>query len=263
MSRQSRPARAVLAAGLLVLAIGGVAVAQSGMTVRVPATSNPWAAGQTTPAVGTLPVGIDVPDRQTTVSFPFVGGSWSNTGPMLPADGERPEVGTAYECGGPPPCTVLAANGLSGLTDTVRFWYLTGVFLGPGLPGGSPPPAIDFTLRHEFTVLEPALDQVFFIGDGRTSDGVVQLFRIPAGSTRLFLGMADICAPGEAAGCYYDNAGLLDVTMSWGGTPDTATLPGPASPAQSRSTVLLAVAGGIAFLAALYVGARRGRAAGQ
>jgi hypothetical protein len=143
---------------------------------------------------------------------------------------------------------------LSGLIDATSFWYLTGVFIGPATPGGSPPPSIDFTLRHELTVLEPALGQVFFIGDGRTSDGVAHLFRVPPGSTRLFLGMVDICGPDQIAGCYFDNSGSLEVTTSWGSAPDTATLPAPAVPrhdTNDSNNVLLAAVGAVAFLAAL------------
>jgi hypothetical protein len=252
MSSQARVALAALAAALLVVAVADGSLALSDITFRVEATANPWAAGQAgPPAIGTLPAEIAVPEGRTTVFFPLVTGSWSNTASMLSADGERPAVGTSFDCGGPPPCTVLASNGLSGLIDATSFWYLTGVFIGPGTPGGSPPPSVDFTLRHELTVLEPALGQVFFIGDGRTSDGVAHLFRVPRGSTRLFLGMVDICGPDEIAGCYFDNSGALEVTTSWGGTPDTATLPAPAVPRHDSSNVLLAAVSAIAFLAAL------------
>jgi hypothetical protein len=254
MSSQARLALAVLAAGLLVGVLADGSLALSDITVRVEATANPWAAGRAgPPSIGTLPAEIVVPDDKTNVFFPFVTGSWSNTGAMFSADGERPAAGALFDCGGPPPCIVLASNGLSGLIDAARFWYLTGVFIGPGTPAGSPPPSIDFTLRHDFTVLEPALGQVFFIGDGRTSDGIVQQFRVPPGSSRLFLGMVDTCGPGETAGCYFDNSGSLDVTTSWGSTPDTATLPAPAVPKRDLGWLLLATVSAVALLAALRI----------
>ena len=243
---------AALAAGLLAGALADGSLALSDFTFRVEATANPWAAGQAgPPSIGTLPAAIVVPEGKTNVFFPLVTGSWSNTGAKFSADGERPAVGAEFDCGGPPPCTVLASNGLSGLIDAARFWYLTGVFIGPGTPAGSPPPSIDFTLRHDFTVLEPALGQVFFIGDGRAADGDPHLFRVPAGSTRRFLGRVDICAPNEIAGCYYDNSGSLEVMTSWGGTPDTATPPAPAVPGHGGTGMLPAAVGIAAFLIAL------------
>jgi hypothetical protein len=251
-SRWAHVAFAALTAGLLVGALADGSLALSDFTFRVEATANPWAAGQADPpSIGTLPAEIVVPEGKTNVFFPLVTGSWSNTGAMFSADGERPAAGAQFDCGGPPPCTVLGSNGLSGLIDAARFWYLTGVFIGPGTPAGSPPPSIDFTLRHEFTVLKPELGQVFFIGDGRAADGDPHLFRVPPGSTRLFLGMVDICAPGETAGCYYDNSGSLEVTTSWGSTPDTATLPAPAVLRHDSNWVLLTAGGAITFLTAL------------
>jgi hypothetical protein len=243
-SSQTRAAAAALVAGLLLAAAADGALAVSGITVSVEATANLWAAGQAGPIEdGTLPAEIVVPEGETIASFPHVSGSWSNTGgPMFSADGERPAVGTAYDCGGPPPCTVMASNGLSGLSDAARFWYLTGVFLGPGTPGGTSPASVDFTDRHELTVLEPALDQVFFIGDGRTSDGVVQQFLVPPGAARLFLGMVDILEPGRAAGWYIDNHGSLEVTASW------LRLRLYRGPGILDTWLLLAVVGAIAFL---------------
>jgi hypothetical protein len=260
MRSQARFALAALAAGLLAVSVAEGSLAVSAITVRVEATANPWAAGQAGPPEdGVLPAEIALPEGVAKVWFPRVSGNWSNDRTMLSADGERPVVGTSFDCGGPPPCTVTASNGLSGLTDAASFWYLSGVFIGPGTPGGTPPASIDFTRRHEFTVLKPALGQVFFIGDGRKSDGIVQQFRVPPGATRLFLGMVDICAPGEAAGCYFDNAGSLEVTSSWGSMPDTATLTAPAVPRHDSHWLLLAVVGAAAFLTVLHLRPARGR----
>jgi hypothetical protein len=259
MGSQPRLALAALAAALLVVAVADGSLAASTVTVRVEATANPWAAGQAgQPNDGVLPAEIALPGGAMTVWFPHVSGSWSNTGPMLPADGERPVVDPPFACGAPPPCTVMASNGLSGLTDSASFWYLAGVFLGSGAPGGTPPPSIDFTGRHEFRILEPELGQTFFIGDGRTSGGIVQQFRVPPGATRLFLGMVDICRPGEAAGCYFDNGGSLEVTTSWGSMPDTATLSAPAVPIHNSDWLLLAAVGAVALLTALHLGRARG-----
>jgi hypothetical protein len=253
VGNQARLAGAVLTAGLLAIAAADGSLAASSVIVRVEATANPWAAGQAGPlGESTLPAEIALPEAATTVWFPHVHGTWSNTGPMLSPDGEPPVVDPPFACGQPPPCAVVASNGLSGLTDAARFWYLTGVFLGSAAPGGTPPPSIDFTRRHEFRVLKPELAQPFFVGDGRASDGIVQQFRVPPGATRLFLGMADICAPGQPAGCYYDNNGSLEVTMSWGSMPDTTTLPARAAAVHDSNWWLLAAVGAVALLTALH-----------
>ncbi|HLO35891.1 MAG TPA: hypothetical protein VK194_07405, partial [Candidatus Deferrimicrobium sp.] len=109
MGNRARRAFAVIAAGLLVIAVADASLAGSTVTVRVEATANPWAAGQAGPlGGGTLPAEIALPEGRTLVWFPQVSGSWSNTGPMLPADGERPVVDPPFACGAPPPCTVMA-----------------------------------------------------------------------------------------------------------------------------------------------------------
>ena len=97
---------------------------------------------------------------------------------------------------------------------------LVGVFLNDNLPTSSgAPPGLDFRpsgLGTAFLTLNPALKQVFFIGDGRTGNGTgaVQQFIVPAGATRFFLGTVDgfgwntnsgtfsvqVIAPGGAAG---------------------------------------------------------------
>lgn len=222
--KDPRPALMVGLSMSLIWALAGAAVADASAIVRVDATANPWWAGRkTAPNDGTLPAKIAIPGGESSVTFPDVTGEWSHAGPMVSADGHTPDE--VHECGGPPPCTVLPTNGLSGLSDAARFWYLVGVFIGPGEPSGNPPASLDFTDRHEFQALAPEPDQVFFIGDGRTSDGTLQRFRVPDGATRLYLGMADICQPPGEPACYFDNEGSLEVTASWGGAPDTDALP--------------------------------------
>jgi hypothetical protein len=92
---------------------------------------------------------------------------------------------------------------------------LVGVFEAPSL-SGNPPPTLDFTtLGTSFTSFAPALNQLFYIGDGLTGDGTgaVQQFIVPAGATRLYLGISD--APGfdGAPGAYNDNSGTFTVSF--------------------------------------------------
>lgn len=69
------------------------------------------------------------------------------------------------------------------------------VFLDDTQPNlaGPVPATLDFSdpADRDFTILKPELRQVFFIGDGRASDGTVQQFVTPAGATRLYIGMMD------------------------------------------------------------------------
>jgi hypothetical protein len=69
-----------------------------------------------------------------------------------------------------------------------------GVFLGPEPPNLSPTPApLDFSdpSQQDYTTLAPGLKQIFFIGDGLTTAGIVQRIVVPDGAARLFLGTMD------------------------------------------------------------------------
>ena len=108
-----------------------------------------------------------------------------------------------------------AENGFAGYTLTAN--SLLGVFLGASQPNLSvAPAALDFTTpeSREFLTLSPSLKQPFFIGDGKTSNGMNQQFIVPIGATRLFLGTAD-------GGEWLNNAGSFSV-HAW-----TAAVPEP------------------------------------
>jgi len=64
-----------------------------------------------------------------------------------------------------------------------------GVFLGDSIDSSSTPPSLEFNegLR-QVARIEPLLQQVFYIGSGKTPSGEVKTFVAPAGSTRLFVG---------------------------------------------------------------------------
>jgi hypothetical protein len=97
---------------------------------------------------------------------------------------------------------------------------LTGVFLTDTLPT-APPSTLRFYISNsseggiqtDFTVLDPEIGQVFFIGDGLTGtgSGKLQTFIVPAKATHLYLGYVDSCG-GDVPSCYSDNAGSLNVT---------------------------------------------------
>jgi hypothetical protein len=70
-----------------------------------------------------------------------------------------------------------------------------GVFLDASDPNLSVvPPGLDFSPTGrgtDFARLRPGLKQPFFIGDGLTSSMETQLFAVPSGATRLYLGTHD------------------------------------------------------------------------
>jgi hypothetical protein len=87
---------------------------------------------------------------------------------------------------------------------------LIGVFLGPTEPNPSAtPPDADFTgsAARDLVTLNPLLQQPFYIGRGTTSSGAAKRFVVPAGATRLFLGVLD------GYGQNSENTGSFTVTV--------------------------------------------------
>lgn len=100
----------------------------------------------------------------------------------------------------------IARNGGENGKSNIRAPYnsLIAVFLGPAVPQvGQEPGSINFTEDGiDFTRLEPELNQIFFVGDGRNADGTEQVFEVPAGATRLYLGVMDSYEWGNNQGGY-------------------------------------------------------------
>ena len=90
-----------------------------------------------------------------------------------------------------------ASGGVSehGMSDaTMPLNSINGVFLSNTQPdSGTVPAALDFTTQasRDYTSISPAVQQVFYIGDGQTSGSVQQQIVVPAGATRFFLGTMD------------------------------------------------------------------------
>ena len=97
----------------------------------------------------------------------------------------------------------------------VRANALLGVFLGDDSPTGAVTPAsLSFESGLDFASVAPEIGQIFFIGDGLTSDtnaglfdGEPQAFNVPAGATRLFLGTCDGTG-------WYNNSGSFTVDIT-------------------------------------------------
>lgn len=103
-----------------------------------------------------------------------------------------------------------AENGISNVRAPIN--SLVGVFLDDSLPSSFPAPAtLNFGSGNvpgglNYEQVQPLLRQIFFLGDGLTSDGTRQSVIVPDGATRLFLGTLD--------GFYwFDNLGRFDVRV--------------------------------------------------
>jgi hypothetical protein len=123
--------------------------------------------------------------------------------------------GTIGGCPGERPGgTIGTAGVVSGIRSPDRVGYLVGVFLPDRINVASPPETLDFNGDYNFLQLSPRLAQLFFIGDGRATRRL-QRFEIPAGATRLYLGIADAFGFRGPPGNYDDNTGAFDVTVQF------------------------------------------------
>jgi hypothetical protein len=112
---------------------------------------------------------------------------------------------------------IVGANGLSGLIGNEHI-PLVGVFTTNTDPsGGSPPATLTFDASNP-TSLAPLLNQVFYIGDGRSGymdpSGTLLTFTAPASATRLYLGVIDAFGFGGVTGYYNDNLGAFTAAVT-------------------------------------------------
>jgi hypothetical protein len=183
------------------LALAGAASAQ--ITFSVPGTSCPWLSGS--PNGTTAGGGGDVAPAQSPVLVSFavtpgqvlqfinVTGQASNDplATLSGADGDQFFL------------TKFAPENGIGSTRAPRA-ALMGTFVGAGVPVSGPNPGdlgnmfMDYQYGAAVADLTAAsisapLQAAFFIGDGLTGtgSGSVQSFVVPAGATRLFLGVMD------------------------------------------------------------------------
>ena len=146
-----------------------------------------------------------------TLTFTASGGASHSIQPVSPT----PDGDTSFIYN----LTADYGTGISGPTG-VFLNGLAGVFLGPDEPSGPAPAQL---MGTSFNSLAPGLDQIFFIGDGLTGtgSGSLQTFIVPAGATRLFLGIID-------DGGYYDNHGTIIANVTEAFAP-TSAAPEPQS----------------------------------
>jgi len=217
-----------LLCGVIVL-LAACCIAQADITVTVPATTDIWLAGQpsgvyvtgyfgfdTAPANSPIAINVTAGD---IITFPSVSGSTSVDAYCYAG----PDGGCYADQSSFSPSP--ASNDYNGPADA-----LIGVFLnsasGPlpintsNVPTGFVP-GLDYQANSNgnegLSAYSPALDQIFFIGDGLTGTGTgtVQQFTAPVGATTLYLAVAD------SVGGSVGNLGSIQVGVP---EPDTTLL---------------------------------------
>lgn len=211
--------RKELIIGLAVFGLGLLAPLQAGV-VNVPGSAILWAAGNSTTAPdfqATAPPSISFA-LNSVKSISFSG----SDGSVKFADGATPN-GAEGQGGG---TNLSGYGGISGIQYGGHWFFLVGVFLGPGASTGPAPATLAYTdAMANSSVFNPLLAQVFFIGDGRGSAGV-QTFNVPTGATRLFWGFGDgVGSPGT----YGDNSGSLNIYYDLSQSPAFVDTPEPSS----------------------------------
>lgn len=138
---------------------------------------------------------------------------------------DGPDDSCGYnEADGGPFCTgktyIKHYGGISGIVHGDKTMFLVGVFLDNTGPTDPAPETLGYTEETDDReeVVSPLLNQVFFIGDGRTLNKTVQKFEIPPDATRLYLGFAESNDFGYSGnpglpGYYDDNDGGLTVSL--------------------------------------------------
>jgi len=192
-------------ASIAIVAACGFAALAHGQSVDVSAQCNIYGAGHASPpsscstsiGPGTLPVRIDLPRGTQFVRFAEVTGLVLYCPTCGPSNGPDGVDSTTI--------TFESLAGISGIS-AARSRFFEGVFLTASEPVDPAPPALSFP-NITFTDLAPGIAQHFFIGDGKTGTGTgeLQVFHVPAGATRLYLGLSDGFLP--CVGAYSDNSG--------------------------------------------------------
>lgn len=229
--------------------------AQSGSASIDPKANLSYAGTNAGTGDGVSPVGIALTAGTNRVLQLLVTGSWTcdtSINGYFSADGFNSGGGI---CVGP--ANVGGSGGISGLVTPGRSMTLSAVFLGAA-PPASAPANYDYSgplALNQLSYSGIVNGQIFFVGDGRSSDitegnsssGMIQSFLVPDDAMFMYFGVADACGFSGAPSCYSDNGG--DMTVDY--TVATASVVAP-----EPSTYALMGVG----LLAIGVAARRRRA---
>lgn len=198
-------------------------------TVTVSARANIYASGSADTSAfylgGVLPVSVAIQPGTVAFQFPEVTAG-------LPVDGSPTGGATciyngAASSGDGNVCVntrteVRAANGFPAFVFEGKTMVLVGTFVG-AVKGPTPDaPSYTEAAANAALTIAPALQQIFFIGDGRSTDGSLQTFLVPEGAETLYLGFADAIGFVGDPGWYDDNYGSVVATY-------TAMVPEPAA----------------------------------
>lgn len=131
----------------------------------------------------------------STMTFEGLTGtaSWQNyqSGTNNTADGDP----TYIVANGAAPATSMPTNSNNGMSNVrAPIGAVMAVFMDDNAPTTTAAPAnLDFNTatQRDYTSISPKLKQVFFVGDGKRSNGETQSIVIPQGATRVFFGMMD------------------------------------------------------------------------
>jgi Flp pilus assembly protein TadG len=142
-----------------------------------------------------------------TISFAGIDGTGAyKAGATFGPDGDVTRNVSVGD-GSTPPVPTDAFNGIANTRAPIG--SVIASFASDAAPTATAAPAcLDFgsAAQRDYTQLSPQLKQVFYVGDGERSNGVRQTIVIPAGATRVFVGMMD-------AWQWNDNVGTFDVSV--------------------------------------------------
>ena len=180
------------------------------INIFVPGTADPYLAGMPagSTASGYTPSspGASVAPANSPLWIAVTpGGTLTFTAKGTAAYGPMPTTGPDTRSSGPDGMPYFGqyihhlAGPQNGMSDAwLPINALVGVFLGDSAPNGMATPAmLDYRSGGNVaggvfaSTQSPALQQVFFLGDGLDDLGNPQTIVIPEGATRLFLGVAD------------------------------------------------------------------------
>jgi hypothetical protein len=199
-----------------------VALPAQSATFNVPGTSDPWLAGMPNGSSASFNPSSGEPADYAPAQSPILVTGITITPAMMlqwTATGQVAHPGDIAGPDGAPSSYTHYTGAENGISDiNVPIDSLLGVFLGPGQPNFNPAPsALDFSssASRDYLSLAPALQQVFFMGDGLTSGSSAQTIIAPAGATRLYLGTMDGFS-------WNNNTGSFEVTLN--AVPEPASM---------------------------------------